>query len=80
MNNFKDELTDANKKWGYTFGCEGVVSLIDAGELLGVPSKNTVKDYADKGYIRIGKHKASKFSKVVICRRSINEYLDSLET
>lgn len=69
----------ADKKHGYTFGCEGVVDLDTACNLLGVAAKSTVTNYAEKGFIRIGQHKGSKTAKKVICRKSIDEYLSSLE-
>lgn len=71
--------TPADKKHGYTFGCDGVVDLDTACHLLGVSAKSTVTSYAERGFIRIGQHKGSKTAKKCVCRRSITEYLSSLE-
>lgn len=69
----------ANKKYGYSFGCDGVVNIAGAAELLGVSSENTVKKYADERRFRSGKHEGGECARNVYCRRSILDYLDSLE-
>lgn len=70
----------ANTKYGYRFGCDGVVDINKAMEMLGVKSKTTVNKYAEEKRFRSGKHEGADCSKGVYCRRSILDYLDSLET
>ncbi len=67
--------TPADKKHGYEFGCDGVMDYATAAEKLGV-SKRTIERYAEQGRFRSGKHPGSKS---VVCRRSINEYMATLE-
>ncbi|QDU15495.1 hypothetical protein CA11_33200 [Gimesia maris] len=77
--NGSEELTGANKKYGYIFGCEGVVDYQGAFILLGVSSRDTVRNMAKRGLIRQGQHTGSSNAKAVFCRRSILEYLSKLE-
>lgn len=79
MTKSNDELTGADAKHGYRFGCDGVVDLATACDLLGLSSKSTVTEYGKRGFIRIGKHKAGPSAKSAVCRRSIAEYLATLE-
>lgn len=71
--------TPAEKRWGYTFGERGVCPIDDAAKLLGC-SRRTVERRVQEGYLRKGYAKPGAItSGVVICRRSIEDYLRSLE-
>lgn len=69
----------ANKKFGYVFGCDGVVDYKGASRLLGVSSRDTIRGMADRGLIRKGQHTGKSNAKAAFCRRSILEYLASIE-
>lgn len=72
----KTELTrPADHRWGYEFGCDGLVSYREARELLGGMSKRTFYRRIAKEVFRTGKEE----SRAVVCRRSLREYLSRLE-
>ncbi len=79
MNHQKEELTGADKKHGYVFGCEGVVDYNGAFKLLGVSSRDTVRNMARSGLIRQGQHAGKSNAKAAFCRRSIHDYLSQIE-
>ncbi len=64
-------MTESDAAWGYKFGCEGLRTVVDVAEFLGV-SRQTVYRYINENRIRKGK--AGK-----ICFRSVREYAHSLE-
>ncbi len=64
-------LTEADQKWGYKFGCDGLRRTIDAAEFLGV-SRQTVYRYIEENKLRSGANGK-------ICYRSILNYAHSLE-
>jgi hypothetical protein len=66
----------ATKKWGYTFGADGLMDLETASKYLANASRSTMDKYADEERIRRGK----SGSKVVFCARSVREYASSLES
>ncbi|MEQ8852866.1 helix-turn-helix domain-containing protein [Gimesia sp.] len=72
----------ADKKYGYTFGCDGVVDYSTAARMLGV-CKRTVERYVENQdefkRFRVGRHPGKKNQKCVICRRSLNDYIRSIE-
>lgn len=73
----KQELkSPADKRYGYAFGCEGTVSLKDAMEALGKVSRATIDRRLEKGLLRKGKDGG----RVVICAKSLRNYLHSLES
>lgn len=73
----KDELkTPADKQYGYRFGCDGLIGFDEARELLGGVCRKTLYRRIEEGLIRKGNIK----KKSVICRRSLVEYISSLES
>ncbi|WP_417378161.1 hypothetical protein [Gimesia sp.] len=75
MKQQKEALSGADAKHGYPFGCNGVIDYEAAADRLGV-SKRTVDRYTKKDRFRHGKHPDGKN---VVCVRSLNEYISSLE-
>ncbi len=72
-----DELvTPADRRFGYRFGCEGVLTISQVIDALGGVSRATVYRRIDEGLLRKGKDKR----RAVICRRSLREYLSGLES
>lgn len=67
--------TDSDRSWGYRFGCDGIVSLADAAVMLAGVSTRTVERRIVDGLLRPGK----LGGRLVICRRSLNEYISTLE-
>jgi excisionase family DNA binding protein len=65
----------ADEMFGYTFGVDGVMKMSAACEFLDV-SRATIDRLAESNKIRIGKIGNGQ---VRICRRSINDYVRSLE-
>lgn len=72
---WKPSISAASRQFGYTFGDEGVVTMKEACRLLGM-CRDTVKLKAAAGQIRIG----SDGGRIKLCRRSIREYLATLES
>lgn len=71
--------TPAEKRWGYRFGERGVVPISDAAAMLG-KSERTVERRIEQGFLRRGYAKPGvPQSGIVICRRSLEDYLSSLE-
>ena len=71
--------TPAEKRWGYRFGERGVVPIAEAASLLG-KSERTVERRIEQGYLRRGYAKPGvPQSGIVVCRRSLDDYLASLE-
>jgi excisionase family DNA binding protein len=70
----KTALTGADKTWGFLFGVDGLLTLDQAQGFLGV-SQRTVYRLLDDGVLRRGKVRG----KVVICKRSVLEYLKTVE-
>jgi hypothetical protein len=71
-----EQLTD--KRYGYRFGCDGLMSFTEAREFLGRISKDTLYRKIHAGLIRKGTHTDGR--RAVICRRSVLEYVSKLET
>ncbi len=65
----------ADRRFGYRFGCDGVIGLEEALKMLGNPSRTTIDRRCDELKIRKGRDG----QRVVFCIRSINEYIASLE-
>ncbi len=80
MSNPEEQLTGADAKYGYRFGCDGVTSLQRTAKKLDV-HENTIRRYCDQGLLRKGKRPLpdgtkSHASKVMICNRSIANYFE----
>ena len=75
-----EQLTGADADYGYRFGCDGLVSLPKAARILDV-HENTIRNYCEQGLLRKGKRplpsgEKSKNSKTVVCRRSLDRYIE----
>jgi hypothetical protein len=68
------KLIGADKSWGFRFGCDGVVSVNEAMEHLGI-ARTKLYELKNSGKIRTGKIDR----KTVVCRRSMNEFLKTVE-
>ncbi len=64
-----------DKRFGYEFGCDGLVSMSEARKLLGGVSRDTVKRLGANLKIRLGKSP----NLIMVCARSLREYIKSLE-
>jgi len=73
-----DELIGADAEFGYRFGCDGLTSLNEARSILGGVSTDTVDRLAVENLIRKGKRRGPN-GRIVICRRSLMNYIASLE-
>lgn len=73
----KSELqSPASMRWGYEFGCDGIVSIREAAKMLGGVSLTTVYRRISEGLLRHG----VDGGRAIICRRSLTEYIASLES
>lgn len=54
MNQSNEEERPANKKYGYKFGCDGVVDYKEAMYLLAVKTRETVAKMAENGLDPLG--------------------------
>lgn len=68
-------VSDAASQWGYDFGVDGVLAPEDASQLMGKCCERTLQRRVIDGKIRRGKEGA----RVVYCKRSVMDYLASLE-
>jgi hypothetical protein len=75
INHIDTELTDADRRAGYRFGCDGLLDFEAASKLLGGASISTIERRIADGKIRAGR----EGRRVVICRRSLTEYIAGLE-
>jgi hypothetical protein len=70
------EQSPAEKRWGYTFGCDGIVTSRAARAMLDLESNETLKEYAERGLIRIGyRIPGVPSSGITVCRRSLMAFL-----
>jgi len=67
----------ADEKHGYVFGCDGVLNINEAVDLLGV-CERTVWRYVKENRFRTGKHPGT--NRLIICRRSLMSYLSGIES
>lgn len=67
--------TEADRKWGYRFGCDGIVNLEDAGKILANASTRTVERRIAAGVLRAG----YEGGRTVVCVRSIRDHIAGLE-
>jgi hypothetical protein len=73
-NSMETKLSGADKSWGFRFGVDGVVSVRDAIRHLSI-GRTKLYELFDAGLLRRG-HVGTK---VVICKRSMSEYLKTVE-
>lgn len=66
---------NADTSYGYAFGIDGVVSMQETCKLLGDVSRDTVDRLCEARKLRRGKTDGL----VRICRRSLTNYIRSLE-
>lgn len=65
---------NADSEHGYAFGVDGLLSVSEAAEALKV-STRTVFSLLQSGHLRRGKI----VRRTVVCRRSLQKYIQSLE-
>lgn len=74
------EPTSAEKRWGYRFGIDGLVSKAEAMEKLAIRSDRTLRRYDRRGLIRVGyRIPGVPGSGVVVCKRSLTDHLAACE-
>lgn len=77
-----ETVSAVDQDWGWEFGCEGLMTLDDACEMLSV-SRNTLDRLCTEKFLRKGKSPRhdpkNKATRVYICRRSVREYMRSME-
>lgn len=72
----KSKPSPAAERWGYEFGCRGVLSAEEARVMLGNVCGRTLRRYRAQGFIRVGNRIPGKpNSGKVVCRRSLMEFL-----
>ena len=71
----RSSWTEADKKWGYQFGVDGVMDVKTASAFLGNISHDTLSRYAANGWIRKGK----LHGRVGFCTRSVKSWLSQRE-
>ena len=69
-----DLISLADERFGYRFGCDGLMTVGEAARFLGM-SRWTLARRIDEGRIRRGRDGR----RVVICRRSVADYVAGLE-
>lgn len=74
MPNTKEKLSGSDRTWGFRFGIDGTASVEEAMGLMSV-KKTKFYELVKARKIRCGKMER----KTVVCRRSILEYLGSIE-
>lgn len=75
------EFRPHDRQWGYTFGCDGLLTIDQVQEVLPVSRKTIYRLCADR-LLRKGKnpqHDPRSSGAVFICRRSLSEYVRSME-
>ena len=72
----QDELTnEADRKHGYRFGVDGLMNIEEVAKVLGGCTTRTVENRIADGCFRSGKDKG----RLVVCRRSLMDYIAGLE-
>ena len=74
----KKPNSPAEQKYGYAFGCDGLMTYSEACQFLAV-SLRKLYELIDEERIRKGKLTSSKQGSVRLCRRSVVLYAASLE-
>lgn len=69
-------LSIIDSEWGYTFGCDGVMRQPNAEKFLDC-SHDTLERMVAKRMIRKGKDPRN--NRPVYCKRSIDDYMKSIE-
>ena len=72
-----DAMSVADQHFGFTFGVDGLMSYEQACEFLGGISVSTLKRLLEDGPIRRGRHPHGR--RVVVCRRSVMNYIADME-
>ena len=72
-------LQGADREFGYRFGVDGLMSLGEACEFLGGIDVQTLNRRVGEGLIRKGKSNGGRYGRILVCRRSVNEYIAGLE-
>ena len=76
------DLRPADQKHGYVFGCDGLLTIDEACDWLKV-SRYTLDRLCSDGFVRKGKSARadakSRAGRVYICKRSVDEYVRSME-
>lgn len=70
-----EPLSDADRSYGYRFGCEGIVAIPQACEMLGGVSEATLFRRIADDKFRVGR----EGGRTVICKKSLINYIASLE-
>lgn len=83
ITNVEEKLTASDEQYGYRYGCEGIISIQGAAKFIGV-HENTIRRLCNDGFLRKGKRpygteNKEKLKRVVVCRRSLREYVESTE-
>lgn len=78
MSTAAENLTGADAEWGYRFGCDGVLGTAAACDFMST-SRWTLERLVDAGQIRKGKADNGPGGAVKFCRRSLKDYLATLE-
>jgi len=66
---------ESDLRYGYQFGVDGLVTVEQVSEMLGGPSIRTVERRIRSGKFRTGRDEG----RLVICKRSVLEYIAGLE-
>ena len=74
----KNQSSPSERKYGYVFGCDGLMTYDEACQFLAV-SLRKLYELIDEGRVRKGKLTSSKQGSVRLCRRSVVLYAASLE-
>jgi excisionase family DNA binding protein len=74
MDTITRTINPKDQDWGYPFGVDGLLKLIDAAQHLAV-SRYTVYELIKTGQLRSGKRSGKRY----ICRRSLNDHLAKME-
>jgi hypothetical protein len=69
--------SEADKHFGYAFGCDGLASIKETCALLGGVHRDTITAKVRAGFLRKGRHVDG--NKAVVCRKSIKEYVARME-
>lgn len=70
-------LSEADKRFGYRFGVDGVMGFDEACTFMGNISRDTLYRRIADELIRKGRH--PKNGRSVVCRRSVTSYVSKLE-
>lgn len=69
-----DQMSPADARWGWTFGCEGLMRISEACRFLSV-SRDTIDRRIAAGKLRKGKQDG----RVYLCAKSVKEHAKHME-